>query len=107
VWIGERRVNPEEFAAKVGKPGAKVVIQPGRVLRNGEVLIEPYAAEDPAYHMDPQTVPAGQLFVMGDNRNDSLDSRVWGPFPARRVVGRADLVFWPPSHLKRVRSGGH
>lgn len=105
VWVGERRVGAEEFAERVGRPGAKVTIQPGRVMRNGEVLIEPYVAEDPAYHMEPVTVPPGEMFVLGDNRNDSRDSHVWGTFPARRVVGRADLVFWPPSHLRRVRGG--
>jgi signal peptidase I len=42
---------------------------------------------------------------MGDNRNDSRDSHVWGTFPQDRVVGRATLVFWPLSHVKRVRGG--
>jgi len=105
IWVGDKRVTPEEFAALVGQPGQRVMIKPGCVLRNGEVLLEPYVAEDPEYHMDPVTVPPGELFVMGDNRNDSRDSHVWGTFPADRVIGRADLVFWPLSHLKRVRSG--
>ena len=102
IWLGERRFTPEEFAESVARAGEPVVIQPGRILRNNEVLTECYVAEDPQYHMDPIQVPAGQLFVLGDNRNDSRDSHVWGTFPADRVIGRADAVFWPLTHVKKI-----
>ena len=46
-----------------------------------------------------EPIPAGQYLMMGDNRNDSRDSTVWGPLEERRVVGRAQLIFWPPSRL--------
>jgi signal peptidase I len=105
LWLGDRRITPEEFAVATGHAGDVVRIHPGRVLRNGVMLMESYVAEDAQYHMAPCTVPLGQLFVMGDNRNQSHDSHVWGMLPVDRVIGRADLVFWPMSHVKRIRCG--
>ena len=102
LWLGLRRFTPEAFAAAVGRAGEPVTIQPGQVIRNNEVLTETCVSEDPQYHMNPVRVPLGALFVLGDNRNDSRDSHVWGTFPVERVIGRADAVFWPLSHWKRL-----
>jgi signal peptidase I len=102
IWLGDRQITPEEFAQAACKPGAPVCIKPGRVLRNGQTLMECYVAEDPHYRNDEIVVPAGTYFVLGDNRNPSLDSHIWGPLPADRVIGRADMVFWPLSHFKRI-----
>jgi signal peptidase I len=103
LWLGDRRITPEEFAIATGHAGDPVRIHPGRVLRNNTMLMESYVAEDAQYHMAPCTVPPGHLFVMGDNRNLSHDSHVWGMLPMDRIIGRADLVFWPISHVKRIR----
>lgn len=102
LWLGDKRYLPEQFADLVHRNGEPVVIQPGQVLRNNEVLNEWYVAEDPQYHMNPIVVPSGQLFVLGDNRNDSRDSHVWGTFSMDRVIGRADVVFWPLPHVKKI-----
>lgn len=102
IGIGDKHYSPEEFAAAVGRPGEPVVIQPGVVKRNEEIINESYVAEDPQYLMNPMIVPPGQLFVLGDNRNDSRDSHVWGTFSMDRVIGRADAVFWPLPHVKRI-----
>lgn len=102
LWLGEKQYLPEQFAELVHRPGEPVVIQPGQVLRNNEVLSEWYVTEDPQYHMNPVVVPSGHLFVLGDNRNDSRDSHVWGTFPVSRVIGRADVVFWPLPHIKKI-----
>ncbi len=102
IWLGTRRVTKEEFARAANKTGGHVFIVPGKVLRNHVMLCECFVAEDPAYRYAPQTVPPGHLFVMGDNRNESHDSHKWGMLPANRVVGRAELVFWPPGRIKRI-----
>jgi signal peptidase I len=102
LWLGTRQIAPEEFARLTGQPKAPVTIRPGRVLRNGETLLEGYVAEDPQYAMEARTVPPGQLFVMGDNRNQSHDSHKWGFLPMNRIIGRAEWVFWPPPHAKRI-----
>jgi signal peptidase I len=104
VWLGDRRFTPDEFARRANRHGAPVHIEPGRVLRNGQMLMECYVAEDAQYDMRPRQVPPGCLFVMGDNRNQSQDSHVWGTLRAERVIGRADLVFWPVSHLRRLET---
>lgn len=79
----------------VGLPGQQVQVSQGKVYVDGEPLAESYIAEAPQYEMPPVQVPAGQLFVMGDNRNDSNDSHIWGFLPIENVIGRAALRFWP------------
>lgn len=78
----------------VGIPGDLVESREGRLHISGRMLEEPYAAEMGLMHIPPQLVPAGHLFVLGDNRNDSWDSRHWGPLPDSMVVGRARVVLW-------------
>lgn len=79
------------------------------VFRNGKRLHEPYTKEPMEYKEDaaygckgPLRLDAGELFVMGDNRNNSNDSRFWGLLPANRVLGRAALIFWPLRRAGRV-----
>jgi signal peptidase I len=81
----------------VGLPGDLVESQEGRVRVSGRVLDEPYAINDGSIRILPQIVPANHLFVLGDNRRDSYDSRHWGPLPDGLVVGRARLVLWSSS----------
>ncbi len=89
----------------VALPGQTVAVQAGQVLVNGVPRQEPYILEPPTYDMRPYTVPAGQLFVMGDNRNDSNDSHVWGALPWQNVIGRAVLRFWPLAAVGTVTVG--
>ena len=104
VILGARRIGRAEFARLARRPNAKVRIVPGRIVRNGVTLCEDYVAEDPGYHWGPQIVPKGALFVLGDNRNASHDSHKWGMLPTNRVIGRADVRFWPPKRAGRVPS---
>jgi signal peptidase I len=65
------------------------------VYVNGVKLDEPYVRETPNYSMPPTTVPAGHVFVLGDNRRNSSDSHVWGTLAVERIVGTAFAAFWP------------
>lgn len=86
----------------VGLPGEAVEVKRGQgVFVDGRRLEEPYVAAAPNYAWGPQTVPAGRLFMLGDNRNDSFDSHYWGFLPADRVVGRPAAVIWPPRRWTR------
>jgi len=80
----------------IGLPGETVEIRDGSVWINVKVLDESYAAGTTAPDNRWQ-LGTGQLFVMGDNRQLSLDSRSFGPIPMREVVGRAWIIYWPPS----------
>ncbi len=78
--------------------GDRLEIRDNRVLVNGMVLDEPYLVA--GYRMrdvDPFYVPDGHLWVMGDNRDNSQDSRRFGAIPVEDVVGRAFVLIWPPS----------
>ena len=81
----------------IGLPGDRIQASGGQVYVDGERLVEPYLPKG-TYTSDfgPLTVPAGHVWVMGDNRGDSLDSRVFGPIPTHSIVGRAVWKVWPP-----------
>jgi signal peptidase I len=70
-----------------------------RVLVNGKAINESYLFEDNAMKFGPVTVPKGYLWVMGDHRGDSQDSRFNGPIPVNKVVGRAFVRVWPLSRI--------
>lgn len=79
--------------------GKEVKIEDGHVRVNGERIPEPYVANPPEYAFPSFRVPPGHYFVLGDNRNESADSHVWGPLPRSQVEGRADFIFWPPNRF--------
>ncbi|MGB5973521.1 MAG: signal peptidase I, partial [Nodosilinea sp.] len=79
----------------VGEPGQTIEVAQGQVVIDGQPLQESYILEPPAYTLAPVVVPPGQVFVMGDNRNDSNDSHVWGGLPQQNIIGRARFRFWP------------
>ena len=79
----------------IGLPGDTIHITDGKVYINGDLLVEPYLVTTTNRGGD-WTVPANSLFVMGDNRNNSSDSRSWGFVPLQNVIGKAEVVYWPP-----------
>lgn len=83
----------------IGESGQIVSIADGKVYLNGEPLQEDYIAEPPAYRWGDLQVPSEEFFVMGDNRNDSNDSHIWGFLPRKNIIGRARFRFWPLNRI--------
>lgn len=95
--------NPADYYTKriIGLPGETVTIEGGIVYINDTPLVEDYLAENPDYEFKSPVIPADQYFVLGDNRNDSFDSHIWGMLPRENIYGKAYKIYWP---LQRVRS---
>ena len=96
----------------IGIPSDRILIQDGKVRRNGQWLNEPYIREpmqtiqspDAQYGVGEElTLKPGQYFVMGDNRNYSNDSRFWGVVTRDRIIGKATFIFWPLSRIRLIR----
>jgi signal peptidase I len=95
----------------IGLPGETISLQDGSVYIDGRLLPEPYlpsevrtdtypgpSANGYSLH-HPYRIPAGDVFVMGDNRPDSCDSRYWGPIKESTIVGQVDFRIWPLSRI--------
>ena len=83
----------------VGLPGDRIDSRLGRVRIAGHTLPEPYlSAVAASGAIESQIVPERSYFVMGDNRESSLDSRAWGVVPEAMIVGRARMVLWSAPH---------
>lgn len=92
--------QPDELVVKrvIGEPGDLIDSRLGRLRIGGHSVAEPYVLRQAMTgQIQPQVVPGGCYYVLGDNREESLDSRSWGVVPRERIVGRARLVLW--SHL--------
>jgi signal peptidase I len=98
-----QRLDMKQLAAKMGQPDAKIEVAPGQTLINGKPLDEPYTREDPGYDMDACQIPAGQYYMLGDNRNFSRDSHFWKGLEKRRIIGHAVFVFWPPARIGTIK----
>jgi signal peptidase I len=95
----------------IGLPGETISLSDGQVYIDGTLLPEPWLppalqkdtypgpSSQPYSLLRPYTVPAGDVFVMGDNRPESCDSRYWGPIAESTIVGKVDLRIWPLSRL--------
>lgn len=94
----------------VGLPGETVAVREGKVVVDGRPLAEAYLTDETFGEFGPERVPAGRLFMLGDNRANSRDSRYpeVGMVAEREVVGKAVAVYWPPllAGLVRGRAGG-
>jgi signal peptidase I len=82
----------------IGLPGDKVAIRDGQVFVNDLPIEEPYIASSTQYRGEWEINPY-EVFVLGDNRNNSSDSHRWGPLPMDEVIGKAVLVYWPPDSV--------
>lgn len=117
--------SPKDFIKRVvGLPGDTLECRLGKLWRNGAPVEEPYVKEpwdepllrhahirwnaaagkqEPVPEAAAVTVPAGHYFMMGDNRNNSQDSRYWGCLPRSEIVGKAVFIYWPPSRIGFVK----
>ena len=96
--------GPELLIKRViALPGETIDIQGGSVYIDGQPLDEPYLKRKTAGTFPLTTVPDGHVFVMGDNRGASNDSRVFGAIPLDRIVGRAWISYWPLEALGVVQ----
>jgi len=88
----------------VGLPGDEISVQDGVLFVNGERQEEPYVnnRSPDTSSFGPAAVPEGKVFVMGDNRADSLDSRFIGPVLFENIEGEAFMLFWPPGHIRLI-----
>lgn len=98
--------SPQEDYIKrvIGLPGDQIEVESGLVYINGQPLREPYINSPPIYNGSWE-VPAGRIFVLGDNRNQSSDSHKWGFVPVENLVGKALVVYWPLSEAKLLNQG--
>ena len=83
----------------IGLPGETLEVRQGDVYINGELLPEPFGPNPGNYTAPPLKVGPDEIYVMGDNRNNSLDSRMIGPVDISAVVGRADVVVLPMNRI--------
>lgn len=89
------RDRSREYIKRViGLPGDEITVRDGVVSVNGEPLEEPYINGTAAYRSSSWEIPEGHYFVMGDNRNNSSDSRSWSFLPRDDIVGKAWLIYW-------------
>lgn len=102
----ENEANPskaEYFIKRViGEPGQIIRVANGIVYINNQPLQEAYVEEPSVYEWGPKTVPDDSYFVMGDNRNNSLDSHIWGFLQQGYIVGKAYKIYWPPERIQSL-----
>ncbi len=100
--LPNRPDDPDDLIKRViALPGESVTARDGSIYIDGKRLKEPYLDDSvKTYNLDnPVTVPDGHVWVMGDNRTNSEDSRFFGPVDADTIVGRAFMIMWPPGRM--------
>jgi len=97
-------VDPDKMFVKrvIAEPGDTLRIVDGRVFVNGGAMRDEFVAPEYRSHDDwgPAVVPEGYYYVMGDHRNNSSDSRQWGPVPKKYIVGKIQARWWPVPHAR-------
>ena len=84
----------------VGLPGQRIAVTQGLIYVDDRTLAESYVQDAPAYDWGPEVIPDRSYFVLGDNRNDSHDSHIWGYVPEDNLLGLAYKIYWPPDRVQ-------
>jgi signal peptidase I len=87
----------------IGLPGERLEVRAGKVWINDKALDEPYLNQAPNYTYGPMEIPDNAYFMMGDNRNNSKDSHIWGVLPKENIKGRVILRYWPLNGFGTLR----
>lgn len=87
----------------VALPGETVEVRGGQVLIDGQLLEEPWTTQLGGPNYPPTLVPPLHVFVLGDNRPSSRDSRAFGPVHVDQVIGQALFIYWPPDQIRSLR----
>lgn len=100
--VPERDTSTTFIKRIVALEGDAVEVKRGKLYLNGNQVDEDYVAEPIMYRTARTIVPPGCVWVLGDNRNASLDSHAWGPLPMERIVARVVFEYWPPNHVRVI-----
>jgi signal peptidase I len=99
--------KPEENTLLVKRavalPGETIAVKGGQVFINGQLLEEPWVIRQGGMDYPPTVVPPWHVFVLGDNREESRDSRHFGPVPMDQIGGQVRFIIWPPDQIGGLR----
>ena len=87
----------------IGVPGDKVEVKEGNLYLNDIAQNNNVTDKNISYSTGPFLVPENSLWVMGDNRNNSMDSHIWGFLPYKNVIGKAIFRYWPLNNIGPIR----
>ena len=90
-----------------GVEGDQIEVHMGKLIRNGKPLEESWLEIPINYEMDAIKIPNNYLWVLGDNRNNSLDSHLWGLLPEENIIGKAIWRYWPINKFGPIRFPTH
>jgi len=104
IIILESPMNSSDFVKRViATEGETVELKEGELLIDGKAIEEPYIKFVDLSNYGPVEVPEDKIFVAGDNRPNSLDSRIFGPIPEDNVVGKVFFIYWPMDRIGFVK----
>ena len=103
VFLAPHETNRDFIKRVIATEGQRVQIREGEVFVNNKPQKEPWAQKDhDLTNYGPVTVPKDGIFVMGDNRANSFDSRLFGPLGEEKLIGKALFIYWPPERMGLV-----